>query len=541
VKILYLGLVVLLLLAFLLTGCGKASTTTPPKTSITTTPVATTSQVPTTSKTTSPPTSAAPQTGGTLTLIDDRPANGTLGWFAEPGPPAGSFYFLIFEALASPQYSGQVLPQLASSWDIAPDQTSITFHLQQNVKFHDESDFNATVAKWNIDVFIAAHMPATQDISSVDVVDTYTMKVNLSTYHNTILYDISGIPMVSKAAYDANGGANGGKEYLRWHPVGTGPFKMDTYTTDQSIKCVKFTDYWQKGKPNLDAVTVTWVADPNTAAASLQAGEADAMIGNSPQIFSNLKQKGFNIISTFTGAITLIPDSKNSDSPLANEKVREAIDYAINRDGLVKAKGYGMWVTTYQFADPNTSAYIRDLPPRTYNPDKAKALLTEAGYSNGFSMTLYGDSSTTDKDTTVAMQSDLEAIGIKVDLAWLDYAGFVQYVMQGWKNGMLVCANGFAPNMNSGIDFVWSQKAMFFPSVLKTDTDEQLIDAARSAKDYDPALVQKILKEIYDEVMFSPVYCIIRGVATTTKVHDSGFLIPYGPSSWQPANAWLSK
>jgi peptide/nickel transport system substrate-binding protein len=538
-KILYFGLVAILLAGLLLAGCSKsASTTTPLKT---TTVSPTTSSKPATTTTASQPTTVTPQYGGTLRLIDDRPANGTLGWFAEPGPPAGSFSFLMFEGLVSPQYSGDILPELASSWDITPDLTSITFHLQQNVKFHDESDFNATVAKWNIDQYVAAHMSATQDVSSVEVVDEHTIKVNLNAYHNTILYDLSSISMVSEATYDANGGDNGGKDYLRWHPVGTGPFKMDTYTPDQSIKCVKFNDYWQKGKPYLDAIIVTWVANPNTASSSLQAGEADVMIGNSPQIFSDLKQRGFNIISTFTGAITLIPDSKNSDSPLANEKVREAIDYAINRDGLVKAKGYGMWVPTYQFADPTTSAYITDLPPRNYNPDKARELLTEAGYPDGFSMTLYGDSSTTDKDTTVAMQSDLEAIGIKVDLAWLDFAGFVQYVMQGWKDGMLVCANGFSPNMNSGIDMVWSQKAMFFPSVLKTDTDEQLMDAAKSAKEYDPALVQKILKEIYDEVMFSPVYCIIRGVATTTKVHDSGFLVPYGPSSWEPANAWMSK
>ena len=447
----------------------------------------------------------------------------------------------MFEGLVRPQYNGDVLPELAASWDVAPDGSSITFHLQPNVKFQDESDFTATVAKWNIDLYIAAHMPATQDVSSVEAVDSSTLKVNLSVYHNTILYDLSSVAMVSKAAYDAHGGDNGGSDYLRWNPVGTGPFKIDTYTTDQSIKCVKFNDFWQKGKPYLDAVIVTWVPDPNTASASLQAGEADVMVGNSPQIFSRLKEQGFNITSRFTGAITLIPDSKNPDSPLANKEVREAIDYAINRDGLVKARGYGMWVPTYQFADPTSSAYIKDLPPRTYNPDKAKQLLADAGYPDGFSMTLYGDSSTTDKDTTVAMQSELQAIGIKVDLSWLDYAGFVQYVMQGWENGMLVCANGFAPNMNSAINMVWSQKAMFFPSVMKTDTDQQLINASRSSKEYDPALVQKILKEIYDEVMFIPVYDIIRGAATATNVHDSGFLVPYGPSSWQPADAWISK
>jgi len=343
--------------------------------------------------------------------------------------------------------------------------------------------------------------------------------------------------MGSKAAF----GAKGGKEGLRWNPVGTGPFKFDKYIPDTSITCSRFEDYWQEGKPYLDKVVVTWVPDPMTASASLQAGEADAMVGNSPQIFDELKQKQFTIISGFTGAITLIPDSKNANSPLANIKVRQAIDYAINRDALVKAKGYGMWATTYQFAAPNSSAYISNLAPRAYDPDKAKQLLAEAGYASGLTITLFGDSSTTDKDTTVAIQGYLSAVGITAELAWLDYPGFVQYVMMGWENGMLVCANGFAPNMNSASNMVWAQSAMFFPSVAKTGDLQKLLDASTASKDYDPALVQKYIQYMYDNTMFNPVYCIIRGVATTANVRDTGFLKGYGPSTWDPGSAWISK
>jgi peptide/nickel transport system substrate-binding protein len=531
VKKLYIGLALLLIVALFFTGCGKASTSTTSTTAATST---STTSKPTT--TTQAPTNT-PQQGGTLRLIDDRPPSGAIGWFAEPGPPAGSYYFPMFEGLARAQYDGSIKPSLASSWEFASDLTSATFHLQKNVKFHDGSSFNAAVAKWNLDQYMAAHMPAVKDVKSVEAVDDSTLKVNLTTYHNTLLYDVGAIPMVSKTAFDAKGG----KEGLRWNPVGTGPFKFDNYVQDTSITCSRFKDYWQTGKPYLDSVVVTWVPDPMTSSSSLQAGEADAMVGNSPLIFNDLKQQGFTIISGFTGAITLIPDSKNANSPLANIKVRQAIDYAINRDALVKAKGYGMWATTYQFADPNSSAYIKDIAARTYNPDKAKQLLAEAGYASGLTLTLYGDSSTTDKDTTVAIQGYLSEVGITAQLSWLDYMGFVQYVMKGWENGLLVCANGFAPNMNSACNMVWAQTAMFFPSVAKSNALQQLLDASTSTKDYDPTLVKKYIQNMYDDVMFNPVYCIIRGVATTSKVHDTGFLKGYGPSTWDPGSAWISK
>jgi peptide/nickel transport system substrate-binding protein len=524
-KHLYVTLALLLVVALLLTGCGKTSTTT----------TSATTSKPVSSTVTSTTTAVTPQSGGTLRLIDDRPPNNSIGWFAEPGPPAGSFFFPMFEGLARAQYDGSIQPLLAASWEFSSDMTSATFHLQKNVKFHDGSDFNSAVAKWNIDQYIAAHMPATKDVSSVESIDNYTLKVNLKVYHNTLLYDVGAIPMVSKTAFDTKGGA----EYLRWNPVGTGPFKFGNYVQDTSITCSKFAGYWQPGKPYLDSVVVTWVPDPMTASASLQAGEADAMVGNSPLIFNELKQKQFVIIAGFTGAITLIPDSKNASSPLSNIKVRQAIDYAINREALVKAKGYGMWVPTYQFADPTSSAYIKDLASRSYNPDKAKQLLAEAGYASGLTITLFGDSSTTDKDTTVAIQGYLHDVGINAQLDWLDYPGFVQYVMKGWENGLLVCANGFAPNMNSACNMVWAQTAMFFPSVLKSDALQKLLETSTASKDYDPALVQKYIQNIYDDVMFNPVYCIIRGVATTSKVHDTGFLKGYGPSTWDPGSAWI--
>jgi ABC-type transport system substrate-binding protein len=343
--------------------------------------------------------------------------------------------------------------------------------------------------------------------------------------------------MVSKAAFDKVG-----IEGLRWNPVGTGPFKFDSYERDVVLKVSRFEDYWQEGKPYLDAIEAIFIIDPLTASASFEAGEADAVGGDVAKVLYDLQQKGYEILKTYTGAITLIPDSKNPDSILADRKVRQAIDYAIDRDAIVKARGFGLWTTTYQFASPDASGYIKDLPARIYDPEKARQLLAEAGYPEGFDIKIIGDSSTTDKEATVAVQGFLSKVGINAQLDWVDFAGFVQYVMGGWENAFLSCANGFsAANLNEGIDFVWSQSAAFFPSVLKTDELQRLIDESMSSRDYDPVLVQKVLRYIHDEAMFLPLYCISRGHAIQPYVHDSGFYTKLGWTQWTPADCWLSK
>jgi len=198
-----------------------------------------------------------------------------------------------------------------------------------------------------------------------------------------------------------------------------------------------------------------------------------------------------------------------------------------------------MWATTYQFAAPNTSAYNPNIQGRVYDLAKAKQLLAEAGYASGLKMSLIGDSTSTDKDSTVALQGFLSKAGIESELIWVDYAGFIQYVMGGWNNGFLVCANGFAPNMNSASNFVWSQEAMFFPSVSKTDEVEALLKAANVTRDYDPELVKVYLQKMHDDATFLPLYCIIRGLLADTDVHDTGYLQGYGPYTWNPAAVWI--
>ena len=127
------------------------------------------------------------------------------------------------ENLISVDMKGNIIPKLAVSWEVAPD-GSMILGLRKGVKFHDGSDFNAKVAKWNLDLQIEAKK--TTNWTSVDIIDDYTIRINVVEYKNTLLTGLaSGITqMVSKEYVEKNG-----VEAARWHPVGTGPFMFDSY------------------------------------------------------------------------------------------------------------------------------------------------------------------------------------------------------------------------------------------------------------------------------------------------------------------------
>ena len=233
-KKLLIPLVVLLTLAFIVTGCSQSTSSVLPKTSA---PASTTAIL-------------TPKSGGTFKFIDPYPPTNTFGYFADPTVSANGLYMSpIFECLLAADPNGNFKPQLAESWEIAPDMKSITLKIRKGVKFHDGTDLTGAVVKWNLDSLIAAKVAAVRQMTTVDLLDDYTVKINLSSYTNTLLSDLTTTFITSQASFEKNGA-----EYMRWNPIGTGPFKFVSYQRGASINYAKFSDYWQKGKPYLDAI-----------------------------------------------------------------------------------------------------------------------------------------------------------------------------------------------------------------------------------------------------------------------------------------------
>jgi peptide/nickel transport system substrate-binding protein len=544
-KLLLVLVAAILVIGIALAGCAEEAAPTTP--SATTTPTPTTAPT-TTAKPTTPTTTTAPTTptapttskyGGTFRIADAAvPTQAGLGWMAQSpmywGHPRS---YMFFDTLLKCDSQGNIKQCLATDWNIAPDSKSVTLKLRQGVKFHDGSDFNAEVAKWNLDEAIQGKVSSCKDFLSVDKIDDYTIQINVTNYDNTMLNTLACAFMMSKAAYEKNG-----KDWMLWHPVGTGPFKFVEYELNTAVKGVRFDDYWQEGKPYLDAIEMDSIADPMTRSAAFEAGEVDAVICLTlAKTEHDLQQKGYDIFTGNVNIISLLPDSKNSGSPLANLKVRQALEYAINREAIVNTCTWGFGVPAYQMAAPGAPYYITDLPARTYDPDKAKQLLVEAGYADGFKTKIIAFAGGIPQDVLVAVQGFLSKVGIDVELNIGDVATFMGYMYQGWENGMCAIPLSLHANPNVSLRDLVVQTSIMGVSMLRTAELEDQFLASAAAKEYDPALVQKVIQLIFDEATFLTIYGVPGGTVSQPYVHDAGFNTGQTSSAWEPADLWLSK
>ena len=254
-KILHLGFYMSIVLALvLLVACGP-SAPTPAETP--------------------KPTTTGPQKYGGLLRITHTSVPRVLGY---PGKNMGNDTKWMAPCVESLIRIGKDLqpePLLVESWEVAPDGKIITFKLRKGVKFHDGTDFNSDAVKANMDLQLAAKKGTLANLTSVDVIDPYTVRFNLKQWDFTLLYNLGqneGI-MLSPASLKL------GEEAVQFKPVGTGPFKLASYENDVKVKYTKFDGYWQKGKPYLDGIEIISIANTNTAINSLKAGEVDLLLG----------------------------------------------------------------------------------------------------------------------------------------------------------------------------------------------------------------------------------------------------------------------
>jgi ABC-type transport system substrate-binding protein len=191
------------------------------------------------------------------------------------------------------------------------------------------------------------------DIATVEVLDSRTVRIHLKQWNSGMLDTITNfLYIVSPFSYEQNGG----KEWAYKHPVGTGPFKFVSWETDVSVKFEKFDQYWQEGKPHLDAVEWLIFQDPMTAAASMQVGEIDVFAFVTAQVLPELRDKA-NIVMLQSGLGAgqdgIITSSRDPNSPFHDVRVRKAVGHAIDVDAMLEAIMLGYAIPTNQWGTPN--------------------------------------------------------------------------------------------------------------------------------------------------------------------------------------------
>lgn len=478
-----------------------------------------------------------PQYGGVLRSVQRMGPAGNIG-LVTSGAGGGVLLRPVFEALLWEDYYGKFYPHLATTWKVSQDKKSITLTLRKGVKFHDGSELNAEAVRYNLLAHKEAKQAGTQNWTSIDIDDNYTVRINLNSYHNTMICDFaSSIGMM--ISYEAV--KKKGLEWANKNPTGTGPFKFVSFKRDVVTKYKKNENYWQKGKPYLDEIEQHVIKDPVTMRASFQAGEADVMGTDIAKMISELEALGYKILSAASGTVVLLPDSVHADSPFADKRVREALGYAIDRETIVKAKGYGLHNVAYQLAPKGTSAYIPDFKGREYNPEKAKKLLADAGYPNGFETKIIPMPFGIDRDVMVAIQSYLGQIGIKVDLDFVPFSKYTEYRYKGWHNAILCQPLGSFANFNKTLQWYLAEDTPQFPSLKRPKGYQDILNESLLTIAMDIPKIQKVIMKTFQEAMVIPIHDVGRAYITQKNVHNTGHMEYSVWPTWRPDNAWLSK
>jgi peptide/nickel transport system substrate-binding protein len=484
---------------------------------------------------------AQPQTGGIYkVMFRTRPA--VFGYPPQIVGPAKDYAPPFFDRLLSIGEDGEYKPGLALSWDASADGKAITFKLRQGVTFHDGTPFNARAVKSNLDNLILPNATILSGITSVDVVDDYTVKLNLPSYNNLILFHFAANPatwMYSPEALKKNGA-----DWATTHPVGTGPFMLKDYQPNSSLTLVKNPNYWQKDLPYLDGIEITSVPDPMTQMITLKAGQAHAIYDATTTAAAQLRDDGYPLKTAFGNLYALSFDTKNSEY-FSKRQVREAIEYAIDKEAICSGPGQGLYKPVYQLLADTSPDYNKACPPRKYDPAKAKKLLAEAGYPNGFSFKIF-IVDTIWRDGFVAIQSYLDKVGIKMEINIINISAY-NLIRAGGK--IEKGAAAYAPLWSSSntlyaLDYTWHSNSGIFQYLVKPAGIDKLIDQAKLSRD--PAAItkinQQIIKLIYDDQTIVPLYQPFRIAVVDKSVQNTGWFIYDDPDNNEfGTRTWLKK
>jgi peptide/nickel transport system substrate-binding protein len=485
-------------------------------------------------------TAAQPQTGGIYKVMLRSRSN----VFGYPPRIAGSgrdYAPPFFDRLLSVGDDGKYKPGLALSWDASKDGKTIMFKLRQGVTFHDGTAFNAQAVKANLDNLIPPKATILSGITSVDVVDDYTIKINLINYNNLIFYHLSATPvtyMYSPEALKKNGA-----DWATTHPVGTGPFMLKDYQPNISLTLVKNPNYWQKGLPYLDGIEMAMVPDPMTQMLTLKAGQAHAIYAATDSAVQ-LRDAGYPLQTAPGSLVSMTFDIKNSEI-FSKRKIREAIEYAIDKEAICNGPGQGIYTPMYQIVSSKNPDYNPACPPRKYDPAKAKKLLAEAGYPSGFGFKLFM-LDTTWKDGFVAMQSYLDKVGIKMEMNSLMDSAYNLIKAEGKIEKGAAASASFNSVSNTlfPLDSWWRSDSATYAYIVKPAGIDKLIDQAKLSRD--PAVITKInrqiIKLIYDDQTIVPLYQSSRIAVVDKSVQNTGWFIYNDDANNEfGARTWLKK
>ena len=347
-------------------------------------------------------------------------------------------YSNVFEGLMRFASDGSVINGLAEDWDISEDGKTYTFKLHRGVKFHDGTDLDSADVKFSLDRARAEDSVNAQkalfaNIASVEAVDPLTVKVTLTAPQGNFLFNMAWGDAVIVAPESIDD--------IKIKPIGTGAFKFDDWKQGDSITLVKNADYWGDAA-KLDKATFKFISEPTAAFGAMMAEDVDAFYSYpAPENLAQFEaDPRFTVLAGNTEGETILA-MNNKQAPFDNKLVREAVSHAIDRQAIIDGAMFGYGTPIGSHFAPHNPAYIDLTGNSEYDPEKAKALLAEAGMADGFKTTLKLPPPSYARRGGEIIAAQLRAVGIETEISNLEWAQWLEQAFRGKDFGLTIVSH----------------------------------------------------------------------------------------------------
>ncbi|WP_428242601.1 ABC transporter substrate-binding protein [Gynuella sp.] len=460
--------------------------------------------------------------------------------------------------------STKIIPGLAESWTISDDGTNYTFKLRKGVKFHSNKkfkphrDFNAddvlfslnrqrlkdhpyhTVSGGNYEYWNGMSM--TETIKDIKKIDDYTVSISLNQPNAPFLANLAmDFASIMSAEYADKMMKAGTPEVVDNQPIGTGPFEFVDYRKDSQIRYKAFSKYWG-GKTPIDRLVFSITPDASVRYAKMQANECQVMPYPNPADLEKMRaDKNINLLSQEglnVGFLAFNVEKK----PFDDRKVRQALNYAINKQAILDAIFQGAGTVAKNPIPPTIWSYNNDTVDYDYNPEKAKQLLAEAGYSDGFSTNIWAmpvqrPYNPNARRMAELIQADWAAVGVKAEIVSYEWGEYLARTKEGEHDTALL---GWTGDNGDPDNFLYvllscdavgaSNRARFcnadFDKLLKAA--QTTSDIAERTKLYKQAQLLFKKEAPWVTIAHSVVYKPVRPEVVDFKIDPLGGHIFYG-------------
>lgn len=406
-------------------------------------------------------------------------------------------------------HTNEYKPLLATSYKWV-DNVTLDFELRQDVKFHNGEEFNADdvvfTLNWAVNPDSKVSVPIMVSwIKTAEKTGPYSVRIHLKEPFPAALEYLSAAVPIYPQDYYTEMGTKG----MSQKPVGTGPYRVESAEPGRSMTLVKNDDYMKggpKGTPSIGRIAARTITDEQTLVAELLAGRLDWIWNMSADTAENLRmQPGFTVVDGETmriGFISFNAAGVGGANPMTDVRVRRAVAHALDREAITSALIRGTARVLKSACYPSQFGCAQDIPQYEYDPEKAKALLAEAGYPNGLTIDLYGY---LDRTHTEAIMGQLAAVGINANLQWLQFGPMFKALQEGKAPFTHLTTGSWSIN-----DVSITLRGSFAGGPWDVAQDKELIGwVVEGDNVIDPeqrkAIYRKALERIQDQVYWLPL------------------------------------